>query len=232
VQSYFFPAPYGKFSSSSVSLIDKLRGIEFPARISWILMEIPSFLVSLSALLHLLGGSRDWRRMLLLVPFTLHYLNRSLIFPLTLSKGRPFPLIASGSAFLFTLYNGLMQSHFIVSIARTEDLQPLLCLAGSVCFPCGMFINIQSDTILKNLRRDGETGYKIPYGGMFRFVSSPNYLGEIIEWIGFAMIVSKSRFHLAWKFKAEQWPTWLFYLDWLCRAFASHLCHSIEQIAI
>ena len=51
-----------------------------------------------------------------------------------------------------------------------------------------MFINIQSDTILKNLRRDGETGYKIPYGGMFRFVSSPNYLGEIIEWIGFAMI--------------------------------------------
>merc|ERR550517_1335207 len=81
-----------------------------------------------------------------------------------------------------------MQSHFIVSIARTEDLQPLLCLAGSVCFPCGMFINIQSDTILKNLRRDGETGYKIPYGGMFRFVSSPNYLGEIIEWIGFAMI--------------------------------------------
>ena len=81
-----------------------------------------------------------------------------------------------------------VQSHFIVSIARTEDLQPLLCLAGSVCFPCGMFINIQSDTILKNLRRDGETGYKIPYGGMFRFVSSPNYLGEIIEWIGFAMI--------------------------------------------
>ena len=58
VQSYFFPAPYGKFSSSSVSLIDKLRGIEFPARISWILMEIPSFLVSLSALLHLLGSSR------------------------------------------------------------------------------------------------------------------------------------------------------------------------------
>ena len=53
VQSYFFPAPYGKFTSSSVSLIDRLRGIEFPARISWIVMEIPSFLVSVSALLHL-----------------------------------------------------------------------------------------------------------------------------------------------------------------------------------
>ena len=53
VQSYFFPAPYGKFTSSSVPLIDRLRKIEFPARISWIVMEIPSFLVSLSAFLHL-----------------------------------------------------------------------------------------------------------------------------------------------------------------------------------
>ena len=57
IQSYFFPAPYGKFTSSSVSLIDKLRGIEFPARISWILMEVPSFLISLSAILHLLSSS-------------------------------------------------------------------------------------------------------------------------------------------------------------------------------
>ena len=56
VQSYFFPAPYGKFTSSSVSLIDRLRRIEFPARISWIVMEIPSFLVSLSAFLHLVSS--------------------------------------------------------------------------------------------------------------------------------------------------------------------------------
>ena len=56
VQSYFFPAPYGKFTSSSVSLIDRLRRIEFPARISWIVMEIPSFLVSLSAFIHLVSS--------------------------------------------------------------------------------------------------------------------------------------------------------------------------------
>ena len=56
VQSYFFPAPYGKFTSSSVSLIDRLKSIEFPARISWIVMEIPSFLVSVSALLHLVSS--------------------------------------------------------------------------------------------------------------------------------------------------------------------------------
>ncbi|MBW2713856.1 MAG: DUF1295 domain-containing protein, partial [Deltaproteobacteria bacterium] len=40
----------------------------------------------------------------------------------------------------------------------------------------------------RNLRKPGETGYKIPYGGFYRWVSSPNYLGEIIEWAGFAML--------------------------------------------
>lgn len=47
-------------------------------------------------------------------------------------------------------------------------------------------INIQSDTILLNLRKPGETEYKIPYGGMYKFVSCPNYMSEMLEWIGFA----------------------------------------------
>ena len=57
VQSYMFPAPYGKFTTSSVSLINRVRSIEFPARISWIMMEVPSFLVSFSAILHLMNTS-------------------------------------------------------------------------------------------------------------------------------------------------------------------------------
>ncbi len=41
---------------------------------------------------------------------------------------------------------------------------------------------------LINLRQPGETGYKIPRGGMYRYVSCPNYMGETIEWIGFAIM--------------------------------------------
>jgi len=29
--------------------------------------------------------------------------------------------------------------------------------------------------------------YKIPNGGLFRWISCPNYLGEIIEWVGWAL---------------------------------------------
>ena len=41
--------------------------------------------------------------------------------------------------------------------------------------------------ILRNLRAPGETGYKIPVGGLFRWVSSPNYFGELLEWTGWAI---------------------------------------------
>lgn len=30
-------------------------------------------------------------------------------------------------------------------------------------------------------------GYQIPYGGLYEVISCPNYFGETIEWIGFAI---------------------------------------------
>uniref|UniRef100_A0A915MAV0 Pre-mRNA-splicing factor SPF27 n=2 Tax=Meloidogyne javanica TaxID=6303 RepID=A0A915MAV0_MELJA len=50
-----------------------------------------------------------------------------------------------------------------------------------------MFINLRADFILRTLRRPGEKCYKIPHGGMFKYVSCANFLGEIIEWIGYAI---------------------------------------------
>ena len=61
-------------------------------------------------------------------------------------------------------------------------------LAGIALFAAGFLIHSSSDNILRSLRKPGETGYSIPQGGMFRFISCPNYFGEIIEWVGWALL--------------------------------------------
>ncbi|HEX6242129.1 MAG TPA: 3-oxo-5-alpha-steroid 4-dehydrogenase, partial [Polyangiales bacterium] len=48
--------------------------------------------------------------------------------------------------------------------------------------------NRQSDRILLGLRAPGETGYKIPRGGLYSFISCPNYFGELVEWCGWALL--------------------------------------------
>ena len=59
-------------------------------------------------------------------------------------------------------------------------------ILGLVLFCTGVFINWQSDEILKSLRNEGK-GYQIPMGGLFSFVTAPHYFGEIVEWIGFSL---------------------------------------------
>jgi steroid 5-alpha reductase family enzyme len=72
-----------------------------------------------------------------------------------------------------------------------------MTLLGLGLWALGVGINLQSDQILFGLRRPGETGYRIPQGGLYRFVSCPNYLGELIEWTGFAIAVASPA---AWTF--------------------------------
>lgn len=57
----------------------------------------------------------------------------------------------------------------------------------------GMVLNIQSDATLRRLRRapqqhpNKNKRYQIPRGGWFDYVSCPHFLGEVLEWIGFAV---------------------------------------------
>ena len=61
-------------------------------------------------------------------------------------------------------------------------------ILGVLVFVFGLSVNIDSDRRLRNLRSDNSsTGYKIPQGGFFNYVSAANYFGEICEWWGFAL---------------------------------------------
>ena len=52
-----------------------------------------------------------------------------------------------------------------------------------------MVINMQSDIIIRRLRKDkADNNYYLPTGFLFDKINSANYFGEILEWIGFAIL--------------------------------------------
>ncbi|HMX84253.1 MAG TPA: 3-oxo-5-alpha-steroid 4-dehydrogenase, partial [Saprospiraceae bacterium] len=86
-------------------------------------------------------------------------------------------------------------------------------IIGTLIFVTGLIINWRSDALLIGLRKQDETGYKIPYGGLFKYVSCPNLLGETIEWGGFAI--------LTWSLPGLAFFVWTF-ANLIPRAIAHH----------
>ena len=42
-------------------------------------------------------------------------------------------------------------------------------------------------TLEKILTHSEPPGYRVPQGGLYRWISCPNYLGEIVQWAGWAL---------------------------------------------
>ncbi|MEO8195768.1 MAG: DUF1295 domain-containing protein [Thermoanaerobaculia bacterium] len=182
VALFFVSAPYGRHLRGG-------WGLPVPPRLGWMLMEAPALLlVGLSLAL----GSRplDAYSVLLGAMFLGHYVNRTLIFPLRLpSAARPMPLSIVLSAVFFNLVNGSLQGLWLGELAPSPlplGLTAPRTAIGLGLFVAGAAINLHSDAILRGLRR-GSASYALPWGGLFRYISSPNYFGEIVEWTGFAL---------------------------------------------
>ncbi|MFW2389504.1 MAG: 3-oxo-5-alpha-steroid 4-dehydrogenase, partial [Polyangiales bacterium] len=127
------------------------------------------------------------------------------------------PIFTGLLAFLFNAANGSTNAFAITELAphllSTAWLLDPRFICGVFVFGAGYFINQQSDAILMNLRKPGETGYKIPHGGFYRWISSPNYFGEIVEWVGFALA--------AWTVPAWVFA-WFTATNLIPRAFSNH----------
>ena len=127
----------------------------------------------------------------LFILFQSHYLQRAFVFPLLIRGRSQMPLGIVLMGMVFNTLNALMQGGWIfyVSPAGYYDgwfARPYIWVGGAL-FIAGMVINLRSDRIIRHLRRPGDTRHYIPYGGMFRYVSSANYFGELLEWLGFAV---------------------------------------------
>lgn len=181
---YFFEAGYGY-------LFNPKYGFPIPNRIGWVLMESPVFIAMM--LLWWFSDARfDAASVALLVLFQTHYLQRSFIFPMLIrgNSKMPFGIVALGM--LFNTLNALMQGGWIFYLAPERNYyadwfsKPYFYI-GAAIFIAGFVINLQSDYIIRHLRKPGDTKHYIPRGGMFRYVSSANYFGEFTEWVGFAI---------------------------------------------
>ena len=172
-------APYGRHSSSK-------WGLMIDNRWGWFWMELPALLIMPVIIL---TSPVEKNNTILLVTFiwAFHYFYRTIIFPIKLkTKGKKMPLLIIISAFIFNLFNGFFVGYEIAYISKIDF--GINTIIGLIIFLCGMYINRFSDNKLISLRQENKE-YQIPKGGMFKYISCPNHFGEIVEWIGFALIV-------------------------------------------
>lgn len=176
------PAPYGRHHR-------KGWGPTLPNRLAWALMELPAVLVI--AYLVIANPARSaavaW---VPLVLWLLHYSYRAFLFPVLMRPSdRSFPVILVLFAVGFNILNGYNNAGALIeSGQRGEPLLSWHFLVGLVVFATGFVMHVHSDAIIRGLRSDNDGGYGIPRGGMFRWVSSPHYLGEMLQWAGWAVM--------------------------------------------
>jgi 3-oxo-5-alpha-steroid 4-dehydrogenase 1 len=182
---FFIEAGYGM-------MYRRTWGPSISNKTGWVLMEAPVFIVML-----LLWWYSDRRTevvpVVFLILFEIHYAQRSFIFPLLMRGHNRMPLAIIVMGIVFNVINAYMQGGWIFHVASpgrytASWLYSPQFIVGTVIFIAGMAINLNSDYIIRHLRKPGDTKHYIPRGGMFRYVSSANYLGEFTEWVGFAIL--------------------------------------------
>lgn len=191
----FVTAPYGRH-------VKKGWGPQVSNKLGWIIMEAPSFFIILYFYLRF---DQSAYASLLSFLWLIHYLNRTFIYPFRIrTKGKKMPLIIVGSAIFFNCINAGLNGYFLAyfeSYAVNAFYQWNFVL-GLILFLAGFVINQKSDHILIHLRKPNETGYKIPKGFLFKYISCPNLFGELIQWTGFAL--------MAWNLPAVTFLVWTF----------------------
>lgn len=175
-------------------------------RLGWVLMEAPVF-VAMALLWAFSSRRMEAAPLVMFLLFELHYFQRSFIFPMLLKGKSRMPLSIIAMGVVFNLINALMQGGWLFYLSSAERYDPSwLCswqfILGTLVFFLGMGINLHSDSVIRNLRKPGDTRHYIPRRGMYRWVSSGNYFGEFVEWTGFAL--------LTWSWAGAVFALWTF----------------------
>lgn len=214
----FVVAPYGRHARGGF-------GPVVSGTAGWLLMESTAALVPIAIFL-LAGAPLGPVPWIFLALWELHYLYRGFVYPLRRKVAGEMPVLVAAMGMVFNLVNGYLNARWLSHFAPPLPLGWLAgprFLVGLCLFGAGLAVNLHSDQVLLDLRARGQGGYSVPQRGLHRLVASPNYLGELVEWTGFAI--------LAWSPAAAVFVFWtaanlvpraLAHLRWYRRTFPDY----------
>ena len=183
VYLFFESAPYGRH-------IKEGWGIEIPAKLGWIVMESPSVILMIIYALIVRDQLQIIHKVFLLIWLT-HYIHRTFIYPFLIEMtNHKMPISIAFSAFFFNLVNVSIQAFGIFYFTEYSEnwISSPTFIIGLSIFLLGMYINIRSDYIIVAMKKRNGPGYHIPQTFLYKYLSAPNYFGEIIEWLGWAIL--------------------------------------------
>ena len=185
---YFVKAGYGIFRT-------KQWGLSINNKAAWVMMEAPVFIVMLYMWASN-GASTALPAFLAFLLFELHYFQRSFVFPLMMKGKSSMPIAIITMGIVFNVINGFLIGTSLFVFPPTDFsegaayLTHPTAITGIAIFFIGMGINIHSDHVIRHLRKPGDTRHYLPAKGFYRYVTSANYFGELVEWTGFALLCS------------------------------------------
>lgn len=191
---FFIKAGYGIFRT-------KAWGVSLPNKVGWVLMECPAFIIML--ILWLESENRFSPILFtFFLLFEIHYFQRSFIFPFLMKGHSKMPLSITAMGIVFNLINGFLIGESLFHLApagkyTSEWFATPAFIIGIMIFFTGMAVNLHSDHVIRTLRPKGDTKHYLPQKGMYHYVTSGNYFGELVEWTGFAILTQSTA---AWIF--------------------------------
>ena len=183
---FFVSAPYGKFRR-------KGWGPGIRTKWAWLIMEAPSPI--LIVVFFIISDKKNLPQLVFVVCWLSHYIYRTLVYPFRQSgREKPYPLILVLMAFIFNCFNGFLNGYGVFHLHNYQNswLISWQFLTGIILFLAGFIINKRADEKFRSLRAQTPYEYKVPEGWLFKYISSPHYFGEIVEWAGWALMTWSS----------------------------------------
>lgn len=184
---WFIDAPYGRHMRNGF-------GPSINANVGWAVMESVA-LIAMPVFALLTTASISPVFLFLVFLWLAHYGNRAILYPWQRRhSSKKMPLMICLTACIFNTMNCYANG---LGLAVNADLYTMAWLydprfiAGIALFIGGAALNLRSDAVLLQLRKDAgaasQDRYFIPEKGLHRYVAAPNYLGELIQWAGWAL---------------------------------------------